>query len=105
MIRVISDMESVANELHDPATGPEGGGIAERLGTAEDPSSERLPLPLRQLGRTPRGRASADARTPSPLVRTLPPSHRSSIDADHLGNDHGLQSLLQQRDGTQATAF
>src|SRR6516162_7468948 len=102
---MIDDMEAIADELHDPAAGPQGGRIAERLRTAQDPARERLPLLHGQLRRTARGGARPDAIASPAQVCPFPASHRSAVDADYLSDDHRSQPLLQQRDGTQATAF
>jgi hypothetical protein len=105
VIWMIPDMKVIADELRDPATGPERGRIAECLWTAQDPPRECLTLSHGQLRRTTGSSASQDSLAPLAQVRPLPAPHRSAADTDHPGDNHRLQPLLQQCDGTQATAF
>src|SRR2546425_5924957 len=90
VIRMIDDLELVADDIDDPPARPQARGIASRFRPRHDHAHQLTPLRRAQLRRTARCRARAQAvATPSP-VRALPPADGAPIHTQPLGHDmHG----------------
>src|SRR2546422_2197598 len=74
VIRMIDDLELVADDIDDPPARPQARGIASRFRPRHDHAHQLTPLRRAQLRRTARRGARAQAvATPSP-VRALPPA-------------------------------
>src|SRR5712691_5499593 len=96
VIRVVDDLEGVADEVDDPPAGPQTRTITRRFRPRHDHARQLPPLRARQLRRSARRRARAKAGAPLPPVRPLPPAYGAPIHAKALGHDmHGDVTLEQ----------
>jgi len=96
VIRVVDDLEGVADEVDEPPAGPPTRAVARRFRPRHDHARQLPPLHARQLRRSARRRSRAKARAPLPPVRPLPPAYGAPIYAQALGHDmHGDVTLEQ----------
>jgi len=105
MTRVVLDAALLLDQLGDPASGPQPGGVAQRLGAALQ-SSFHPP----QIRRAEAGFPSCPSRLPQTGLASFgqllgPAAHRLAVNAD-LPGDFGLaQSLAQELSRLQSPSF
>src|SRR3989442_12868669 len=75
VIRMVDDLEAVANDVDDPPARPEARRGDRGLPGRHDHARQLPPLRRRQLRRATRRRAGAKARPALPPMRALPPTH------------------------------
>src|SRR2546428_2788737 len=96
VIRMIDDLELVADDIDDPPARPQARGIASRFPPRHDHAHQLTPLRRAQLRRTARCGARAQAvATPSP-VRALPPADGAPVPTPPPGphHDRGLAPVV-----------
>jgi len=96
VIRMVDDLELVANHVDDPSAGPQARAIAGRFRARHDRAHQLTPLSGRQLRRPARRRARPKTGSTVPAVRPLPPTHGAPIHAQALGHDMHREISLEQ---------
>src|SRR5688572_19803537 len=102
---MIDDIELVADEIHDPPTGPQARAVARRFGPRHHETRQLPPLCGGQLGRPPRRRPSSQTGAAPTAVRPLPSAHRAPIHTQALGHDMHRKITLEQFDGMEAPSL
>ena len=100
VIRMVDDLEVVADDIDNPPARPEARGVAGGFRPGHDQARQLPPLRDRQLRRPSRRRPRAKARPALPAMRALPPTHGAPIDTQALGYDMNWDITLEQVDRT-----
>jgi hypothetical protein len=98
VIRMVDDLEAVADDVDDPPARPEARGVAGGFRSGHDQARQLPPLRRRQLRWSTRRRTRAKARPALPPVRALPPTHGAPIDSQAFGHDMKGKVTLEQVD-------
>ena len=98
VIGMVDDLELLTNQIDDPPARPQACAIAGGFRPGHDQARQLPPLRGRQLRRSARCWARAQARPALPPMRALPPSHGAPIDAQALGDDMNREITLEQLD-------
>jgi hypothetical protein len=98
VIRMVDDLEVLADDVDDPPARPEARGIAGGFRPGHDHARQLPPLRGRQLRRSTRRWARAKAHPTLPAMRSLPPTHGAPIDTQALGHDMNGKITLEQVD-------
>src|SRR5512136_242675 len=93
MIDVVAHTELAADQGRDPRTGPQVGGVAVRLGTAQKLPLESLAGSQFQLRRAARGRLGGKARLPLLVEARSPATHRSAVHPQLASDLHRQQTI------------
>jgi len=98
VIRMVSDVEVVTDEVDDPPARPQAGAITGRLRSGHDEARQSLPLGGGQLRRSARCWSGAEADATLSSMRPLPSTDGPSIDAEALGHDMNREVTLEEFD-------
>src|SRR6185369_2578883 len=98
MIRMVDDLEAVADDVDDASARPETRGVAGGFRSGHDHTRQLPPLRGRQLWRSARRRTCAQPRPALPTMRALPPTHGAPIHSQALGHDMNGNVTLEQVD-------
>jgi hypothetical protein len=94
VIRMVDDLELVADDVDNPPARPQARGIASRFRPRHDDAHQLTPLRRRQLRRSTRRGTRAKAAAAVPTVRPLPSADGAPIHTQALGHDmHGDLTL------------
>lgn len=105
MIDVIAHPEALLDQLGHPRAGPQIGVKTRRLGALHEQPLKARALSCLELGRASRSRLRPHARLTVDARSRPPPAHAAPIDSDALGDLHGSQSLLEQRQRSQSATL
>ena len=96
VIRMIDDLELVADDIDDPPARPQARGVAGGFRSRHDEARQLRALRSGQLRWSARRRACPQASAAAPSVRPLPSAHGTPIHAKAVSHDmHGDITLEQ----------
>jgi len=98
VIRVVGDLEVVADEVDDPPAGPQACPVAGRFGSRHDQARQLTLLRGRQLRRSARRRPRPKTSAALPPMRPLPAAYGTPIHAQAFGHDMNRDLTLEQVD-------
>src|SRR5437899_5952128 len=101
VIRMVGDLEVVADEVDDPPAGPQACPVAGRFGSRHDQARQLTLLRCRQLRRSARRRPRTKTGAALPPMRPFPSAHGTPIHAQTFGHDMNGDLTLQQIDRAQ----
>jgi hypothetical protein len=96
VIRVVGDLEALADDFDDPSARPQARAVTGRLWPRHYHAYQRPSLRHRQLRRSPRHRAGAETGLAAHPVGPFPAPHRPAIHSAPIG-DHVHANIALQR--------
>jgi hypothetical protein len=98
VIRMVNDLELVADHVDDPPARPQARPVAGGFGPGHDQARQLSSLRDRQLRRSTRRWARAKTRPALPTMGSLPPTDGAPIDTQAFGHDMYGEITLEQVD-------
>ena len=98
VIRMVNDLELMADDVDDPPARPQARGVAGRLRSRHDQARQSTALGRAELRRSPGGWPGAQAGAALASVRPLPSADGAPIDTQALGHDMNGDITLEQLD-------
>ncbi len=105
VIRMVDDLEVVADEVDDPPAGPQARAVSGRFWARHDQARQLTLLRCRQLRRSARRRPRTKAGAALPPMRPLPPADGAPIHTQALGYDMNRQITLKQFDRADSSSL
>src|SRR5215813_2008459 len=105
VIRMVDDIEVMANQINDASAGPEARGVAGSFRAGDDEARQSTALGGAELRRPTRGRLGAEASAALASVGSLPSPDRPPIDTEAISHHMNGNLTLQQFDGTEASSL
>jgi len=105
MVRVIRDPESAMDQIDDPGTGPQIGGVSEGCSSLEEHAGELLLIFGGQLGRTAGSRDRCQPLQSMVMIGGKPAMYRTTIDSELSRYLAGTETFAEKLDRFEPPLF
>jgi hypothetical protein len=105
MVRVIRDPESATDQIDDPGTGPQIGGVSESCSSLEKHADELFPIFGGQLGRTAGSRDRCQSLQAMVMIGGKPAMYRTAIDSELSRYLAGTETFAEKLDRFESPLF